>query len=133
MDNINLSGPSQVTKKPVVGSENSNSIEESKTTDAKVNPLERENTVETVPDRVIQVHFRDDPDIQFLQTGASIPEEEADDPGDLYEEDGEDMVIVHMMRDRHGRLVKIDSRPMSTYEKIRERAIGKQQHFKTVI
>ena len=129
MDNINLSGPSQVTKKPVVGSENSNSIEESKTTDAKkVNPPEQENT-----DRVIQVHFRDDPDIQFLQTGASIPEEEADDPGDLYEEDGEDMVIVHMMRDRHGRLVKIDTRPMSQYEKIRERAIGKQQHFKTVI
>ena len=154
MDNINLSGPSEVTKKPVVGSENSNSrIEESKPNNAKVNPLhppEQENTactVEAVPDLVIQglldelieatiavnPDIRDDPFIQFLQMGASIPEEDADDPGDLYEEDGEDMVIVHMMRDRHGRLVKIDTRPMSQYEKIRERAIGKQQHFKTVI
>ena len=147
MDNINLSGPSEVTKKPVVGSENSNSrIEESKPINAKVNPVhppEQENTactVEAVPDRVIQglldelieatiavkPDIRDDP---------SIPEEGADDPGDLYEEDGEDTEIIHMKKDRHGRLVEIDTPPMSEYEKIRERAIGKQQHlkkFKTV-
>ena len=103
--NINLSGTSRdeiskhgVSKTPVVGSENSNSglIVESKTANAKV-PDER---------------------------GASTPED-SDDPGDLYEEDGEDMEIIHMRKDRHGRLVKIDTPIMSEYEKIRERAIGK--------
>ena len=98
----NLSGPStrKVTKKPVVGSENSNSsrIVESKTAKAKV-PDER---------------------------AASIPED-TDNPDDLYEEDGEDMEIIHMRKDRHGRLVKIDTPIMSEYEKIRERAIAERE------
>ena len=55
---------------------------------------------------------------------ATVNLEDNENPNDLCDDFSDDMEIIHLRKDHHGRLVKIETPIKSEYEKIRERAIA---------